>query len=65
MKSLHHYIYFFQAPQIGTPPASLYNSSQTPSLNNSQTFTGNTIAGMDGLDVLTFTPLFYFYCCES
>ncbi|KAG0729790.1 Pumilio 2 [Chionoecetes opilio] len=32
-----------QAPQIGTPPASLYNSSQTPSLN-SQTFTGSTIA---------------------
>ncbi|XP_069945143.1 pumilio homolog 2 isoform X2 [Cherax quadricarinatus] len=33
-----------QAPQIGTPPASLYNSSQTPSLNNSQTFTGSTLA---------------------
>ncbi|XP_066940560.1 pumilio homolog 2 isoform X1 [Macrobrachium rosenbergii] len=33
-----------QAPQIGTPPASLYNNSQTPSLNNSQTFTGNTLA---------------------
>ncbi|XP_076037610.1 pumilio homolog 2-like isoform X3 [Oratosquilla oratoria] len=33
-----------QAPQIGTPPASLYNSSQTPSLNSSQTFTGNTLA---------------------
>ncbi|XP_071520678.1 pumilio homolog 1 isoform X10 [Panulirus ornatus] len=33
-----------QAPQIGTPPASLYNNSQTPSLNNSQTFTGSTLA---------------------
>ncbi|KAK8385847.1 hypothetical protein O3P69_016547 [Scylla paramamosain] len=33
-----------QAPQIGTPPASLYNSSQTPSLNSSQTFAGSTIA---------------------
>ncbi|XP_068236506.1 pumilio homolog 2-like isoform X11 [Palaemon carinicauda] len=37
-----------QAPQIGTPPASLYNNSQTPSLNNSQTFTGNTLAGLGG-----------------
>ncbi|KAK8385850.1 hypothetical protein O3P69_016547 [Scylla paramamosain] len=37
-----------QAPQIGTPPASLYNSSQTPSLNSSQTFAGSTIAGLGG-----------------
>ncbi|XP_042228937.1 pumilio homolog 2-like isoform X6 [Homarus americanus] len=35
-----------QAPQIGTPPASLYNNSQTPSLNSSQTFTGSTLAGL-------------------
>ncbi|XP_069999716.1 pumilio homolog 2 isoform X11 [Penaeus vannamei] len=33
-----------QAPQIGTPPASIYNNSQTPSLNSTQTFTGNTLA---------------------
>jgi len=33
-----------QAPQIGTPPASLYNTTQTASLNTSQTFAGNTLA---------------------
>nr|XP_027218744.1 pumilio homolog 2-like isoform X3 [Penaeus vannamei] len=37
-----------QAPQIGTPPASIYNNSQTPSLNSTQTFTGNTLAGLGG-----------------
>ncbi|RXG68604.1 Pumilio-like protein 2 [Armadillidium vulgare] len=37
-----------QAPQIGTPPASLYNSSQTPNLNNNQSFAGNSLAGLGG-----------------
>ncbi|MCL4122838.1 UNVERIFIED_CONTAM: hypothetical protein GTU68_035464, partial [Idotea baltica] len=32
-----------QAPQIGTPPASLYNSSQTQNLNNNQSFAANSL----------------------